>query len=95
MKLNHSQKLALSKHFPRIMRESGISKKVLSYLISRFDYDESRRDWASEFEGWKFCPCLDRNELLWFTLYDPQGKQFNYSLVGKPHYGDEYIILES
>ena len=94
MKLKKQAKTRLSAHFSRILREVNIPRKVLSRLIDRFDYDESRRDQSSSFQGWSFDPCLCDGEILWFSITNPHGVSFHFSLGGKPAYRDEYIILE-
>lgn len=93
MQLNKQARTEISSHFVQVMKECGVSKKVFANLISHFFYDDSRRDWWSVYEGWGFQPCLDNHKILWFTLTNPQGLQFNFSLVGKPHYGEDYILL--
>ena len=93
MKLNKQQKTALSFQFTRIMQECGITKEILSYLISRFNYEDNRRDWSSTYKNWKFQPCISHGDILWFTLTNPENFQYNFSLVGKPHYGDKYLLL--
>lgn len=95
MKLNKQAKQAISAHFVQVMRECGIPKKVFAELVSRFNYDDSNRDWSSTCENWNFQPCLSHGDIQWFTLTltSPESMQFNFAFFGKPHCGDNYIIL--